>query len=280
MNYRHVYHAGNFADVVKHIAMVAVLLHLRRKEKPYCVIDTHAGRGLYDLRSGDALRTGEAAHGIGRLADLEMSDGAPQALAAYREIVARVGESLYPGSPLIAAYLLRACDRLVAIERQPEEAEALRRNLASFRNARQVTADGYERLVALLPPPERRALVVIDPPFEAADEFSRVAAALRVALKRFSTGIYLVWYPIKSSGAETALAGEIAAAGAEKLLRISVDVGRTAIDLDDAKDRLTAAGLLIVNPPYQLDQEMRTIAQILAPRLGRDGDARFAIETL
>src|SRR6185312_17179965 len=172
MNYRHAYHAGNFADVVKHIALTGVLLHLRKKETPFAVIDSHAGRGLYDLSGTEAKRTGEAASGIEKLRGLK-GEGA---LGRYLEIA---GESdLYPGSPVIAAKLLRPQDRLVAIEKHPQEFASLRQALAPWRKARAVEGDGAAKLPALLPPAERRGLVLIDPPFEAADEFDALAGTV------------------------------------------------------------------------------------------------------
>ena len=184
MNYRHQYHAGNFADVVKHLAEVAILVHLAKKETPFAVIDSHAGRGLYDLGSEEALKTGEAASGIQALDGLS---GSPL-LDRYLSLVGE-GSWTYPGSPLIAAKMLRPQDRLVAVEKHPEEAEALKKALSPWRKARVEEADGYARLASLLPPAERRGLVLIDPPFEALDEFESLARAVRGALRRFTTGI-------------------------------------------------------------------------------------------
>ena len=265
MNYRHAFHAGNFADVIKHVALVAVLLHLRKKEKPFRVIDTHAGAGLYDLAGEAAQRTGEAAGGIARLEDLT-GENLPPALSTFLDVVHKTDEGHYPGSPLIVARLLRENDKLIAIERHEEEEAKLASVLAPFRNAKVACADGYARLAALLPPPERRGLVLIDPPYEAEDEFQRLAAALAAARKRFATGIYVIWYPIKSQAASDALSGEVLAGGTEDVLRITIDVGRARST--DGKERLSAAGLLVVNPPYGMVDEMRAAAAILAPRLG------------
>ena len=158
------------------------------------MIDSHAGAGLYDLSSDAARRTGEAQNGIERLRGL---DG-PEALNRYLALAGEGGEKIYPGSPLIAAKLLRPQDRLVAIEKHPEEASTLKQALAPFQKARAEESDGYARLAALLPPPERRGLVLIDPPFEAPDEFETAATAVKGAVRRFSTGIFLLWYPVKS----------------------------------------------------------------------------------
>ncbi|MGD0192902.1 MAG: 23S rRNA (adenine(2030)-N(6))-methyltransferase RlmJ [Rhizomicrobium sp.] len=270
MNYRHAYHAGNFADVVKHVALAAVLLHLRKKDKPFRVIDTHAGRGLYDLTAGEAARTAEAQGGIARLVDLDTAQ-VPPSLAAYLDCVRAEGEGRYPGSPRLAARLLRAQDRLVAIEKHPEEEAALVHSLAPFTNAKTVRADGYERLPALLPPPERRGLVLIDPPYEAPDEFANAAALLARAHRRFATGTYVLWFPLKSKPAADALCGEIVAHGIKSAARVDI-----AVDGEQSDGRLSSAGLLVVNPPYGFGDEMRAVAHVIAPRLGRNAPAQIS----
>ncbi|MEI9888851.1 MAG: 23S rRNA (adenine(2030)-N(6))-methyltransferase RlmJ [Rhizomicrobium sp.] len=257
MNYRHAYHAGNFADVVKHLALVGVLLHLRKKETPFAVIDSHAGRGRYDLGAEEALRTGEAGNGIGRLAGLQAAGGA---LGEYLRLAG--GGETYPGSPLIAASLLRPQDRLVAIEKHPDEAALLKAALVRFRNAQAEEGDGYKRLPALLPPPERRGVVLIDPPFEAPEEFQAEARALAGALRRFATGIYLLWFPVKSAAEANAFCGEVLGAGVKKALRIDIDIGARG-----DKQRLAAAGLIVVNPPFGFVAEMRDALALVAPRL-------------
>lgn len=256
MNYRHSYHAGNFADVAKHLAEVAILGHLAKKDAPFVVIDSHAGRGLYDLGSGEARKTGEAAAGIEKLRGL----AGPPLLDRYLGLVANSGEDRYPGSPLIAARILRPQDRLVAMEKHPEEAALLKQALAPWRKARVEEGDGYARLLAHLPPPERRGLILIDPPFESPDEFETAARTVRAAFRKFATGIYLIWYPIKSAAAGNAFAGEVLASGAKKALRIEI-----AIDAADGK--LGRAGLLILNPPYGFDAEMEAALAIVAPAL-------------
>jgi 23S rRNA (adenine2030-N6)-methyltransferase len=256
MNYRHSYHAGNFADVAKHLAEVAILEHLAKKDAPFAVIDSHAGRGRYDLASEEARKTGEAAAGIEKLRGVS----GPPLLDRYLALVAESGADLYPGSPLIAARMLRPQDRLVAVEMHPEEASMLQQVLAPWRKARVEEGDGYARLLALLPPPERRGLVLVDPPFEATDEFESAARTLREAFRRFATGIYLIWYPIKSDAAGNAFVGEVLAAGAAKALKIEI-----AIDAPDGK--LGRAGLLVLNPPFQFDAEMQAALAMAAPRL-------------
>lgn len=255
MNYRHGYHAGNFADVVKHIALIAILAHLKKKEAPFAVIDTHGGRGAYDLSGEQAKKTGEAASGIGRLAGL--TGDLPPSLASYMVCAGQGG--VYPGSPVIAARLMRPSDRLIAIEKHPEEAALLRAALAPWRRASVEEADGYLRLPKLLPPPERRGLILIDPPFEAVDEFEQLAAALRAAYRRFATGIYLVWYPVKSQSAAEGFIGEALATGAPAL---TIEI---AVDAPEGK--LARSGLLVLNPPYGFEAEMRAVLARLEPVL-------------
>lgn len=271
MNYRHGYHAGNFADVVKHVALVAILLHLRKKDTPFAVIDSHAGRGLYDLSGEMAAKTGEAQSGIGRLRDL--APPLPEALETYLKLAAESGADRYPGSPLIAAKLARPQDRLVAVEKHPEEAAVLAATLHPFRKASVENADGYVRLVKLVPPPERRGLVLIDPPFEAADEFETLARTVQAAYRRFATGIYLVWYPVKSQGAADTFCGEVLAGGMAKALRVEVAVAPQT-------DRMTRSGLLVLNPPYGFDAAMAEILALLAPRLGQGAPAQTKLEWL
>jgi 23S rRNA (adenine2030-N6)-methyltransferase len=261
MNYRHAYHAGNFADVVKHIALVGVLLHLRKKQTPFAVIDTHAGRGVYDLTAGEARRTREADFGIARLADVRSED-APPFLAEYLK-VARDGAH-YPGSPLIAARFLRPQDRLIAIEKHPEEAAVLANVLQPFTRARVSIGDGYENLTALLPPQERRGLVLIDPPYETESDFTDAAQAVASTMNRFATGIVIVWFPIKSKAEADAFCGEALAAGVAKALRVDIAIDATA---RDGKERLTAAGLLVINPRFEFDLEMTRALAVVAPLL-------------
>jgi 23S rRNA (adenine2030-N6)-methyltransferase len=272
VNYRHAFHAGNFADVAKHLTLTAILLHLRHKEAPFAVIDTHAGRGAYDLSSEAAARTAEAASGIARLADIADAEGA---LGEYLRL-ARTGET-YPGSPLIAARLLRPQDRLVAIEKHPEEAALLKAALAGIRNARAEEGDGYRRLPALLPPPERRGLIVIDPPFEAPDEFAAMAGAVAGGLKRFATGIFLLWFPIKSAAQANAFGGEVLNAGAKAALRIDIALPAASPPAPGTKERLTAAGVIVVNPPFGLAAEMEAALAVATPRLGEGAKAQIRV---
>jgi 23S rRNA (adenine2030-N6)-methyltransferase len=265
MNYRHGYHAGNFADVVKHVALVAILLHLRKKDTAFWVIDSHAGRGIYDLAGEQAAKTGEAQAGIARLQDL--SGPMPEALSTYLSLVRDAGDHIYPGSPLIAAKLLRPQDRLTAIEKHPEEFSVLKEALAPYRNAAAELSDGYARTLKLLPPPSRRGLVVIDPPFESSEEFSALAQTVREAYRKFATGNYLVWYPIKSRAEADGFVGEVLAGGIAKAMTVEIKV--TA-----PQGKLSQAGLLVVNPPYGFEAGMREAGRLLGPLL--DGEITSA----
>jgi 23S rRNA (adenine2030-N6)-methyltransferase len=258
MNYRHAYHAGNFADCMKHAVLVWLLRAMQRKETPVLVLDTHAGAGHYDLASDEAGRTGEWREGIARL----LGGTPPEALADYLGIVQRLG--LYPGSPAILRALLRPSDRLVACELHPADAKALRQLCAGDRQASVHCRDGYEALGAFLPPPERRALVLIDPPYEDADEFATLAARLQSAWARFPSGVFVVWYPIKHRAPVRAFHDALRAGpvrdivAAEFLLREALDPAR-----------LNGCGLLVVNPPWRFEAD---VPPVLAAVLGRLSD--------
>ena len=274
MNYRHAYHAGNFADVLKHASLVAVLLHLRKKETPFAVIDCHGGRGLYDLGGQEANKTGEAAAGIGRLLEL---DAIPAALQPYLDLVRSFGPAVYPGSPLIAAKLLRPKDRLVAIEKHPEEYAALSGVLAKERRARLIQGDYAKALLKLLPPPERRGAILIDPPYEAADEFAEATRLLIAAYRRFATGIFLLWYPAKEAPSVDASVGELLNAGIKSLLRMELDVGRPQTA---ENDRLSATGLLIANPPFGFAEAMNEAMPFLERHLAQGSGTATRLDIL
>jgi 23S rRNA (adenine2030-N6)-methyltransferase len=266
MNYRHAFHAGNFADVLKHAVLARILTHLGEKAAPFRVIDTHAGAGLYDLASEPATRTGEWRDGIGRLIDADLPDDIRALLAPYLAAVraANPGGGLrrYPGSPLIALGLMRPQDRLVACELEPGAAAALAAQLRRDARARAVEIDGWVALNAYVPPRERRGVVLIDPPYEAKDEFACLAEALAAARRKWATGIFLLWYPIKERAGPdrlaTALRRGAAAKSAPKILRAEVEW------TPQPSGRLSGAGLIIVNPPWRLAEELE---QRLLPTL-------------
>jgi 23S rRNA (adenine2030-N6)-methyltransferase len=256
VNYRHAYHAGNAADCLKHAILVWVLRALARKEKPFFVLDTHAGVGRYDLDSEQARRTGEAQAGIMRL----LADP-PSPLADYVRLVDELG--LYPGSPAIVAALLRPADRAVFCELHPEDQALLRLNLGHNRQAGIHLRDGYEAIGAFLPPPERRGLTLIDPPYEAPDEYDRVLAALRTAHARFAGGIVLLWYPIKHRAPVRAFHSAMRESGLRDIVAAELFL-REPLDAS----RLNGSGLIVVNPPYRFEAEVAPMLTALLERLG------------
>jgi 23S rRNA (adenine2030-N6)-methyltransferase len=278
MNYRHIFHAGNFADVLKHAALVSVLLHLKKKEKHFAVIDTHAGRGAYDIGGDDARKTREAVEGIGRLLALP---AVPGVLAPYLEIVRSFGDNRYPGSPLIAARMLRPQDCLTAVEYQTAEYDALKAELGEVRNARAIRGDGFDELLRLLPPPERRGVVLIDPPFEQPNEFARTAEVLIAAHRRFASGIYLLWYPAKTLQLVAATAAELLNAAIRSLVRIELDIGAAfAPEHEGRGPPMRATGLLVVNSPFGFTGTMEEVLPFLTETLAQGPGASGRIEIL
>ncbi len=275
MNYRHGYHAGNYADVLKHLVLVELLRLLTAKDKKLFVLDTHGGAGGYDLGAGLAPRTREAEAGIQRLIAMPRA-GMPAAVARYLAAVAVYdrkfgrksgrGEGLrhYPGSPRLVRAALRPGDRFVACELHPQEALSLKREFAGDRMVDVRQADGYHALKALLPPVERRGLVMIDPPFEKTDEFETLSRGLRHALRRFATGCYAVWYPIKDEDAVAAFKQELMG-----LKAMILEARLNAV----ADGRLGACGVAVINPPWTFQESM---AEAL-PWLGAPLDARLVL---
>lgn len=286
MNYRHAFHAGNFADVVKHIVLTRVLNYLHEKSSAFRLIDTHAGAGRYDLTGEESRRSGEWRNGIARLLAATPDGASAELIRPYLEIVrahnAGAELSSYPGSPLIARALLRPQDRMTACEL---EAGAHRQLIACLRRdeqARVVKIDGWTALPAYVPPQERRGVVLVDPPFEQADEFERLAAGFEAAYAKWPTGIFILWYPLKDARAVGRLGQRVAdallarrvsrAALAEQLLRIDFQTDRVI-----RSDGLTAAGQLVVNPPWTLKRDLVTVAPFLAAALGSAGEGRLHV---
>jgi 23S rRNA (adenine2030-N6)-methyltransferase len=275
MNYRHAFHAGGFTDVVKHAALALVLEHLKTKEQPFCFLDTHAGTGRYDLWSEPAQRTGEYRAGIVKA----MRDPLPE-LAPYLDVVRAMNGGgpharWYPGSPGLAQALLRPQDRLVLCELHPDDARTLADAFADDARVKVQQADGYMALKALLPPPERRGCVLIDPPFEVTDEFERIARGLGHALRRWATGIYLVWYPIKHRGPVKAFHDALAAAGIRRILAAEL-----LLRADTDPDQLNGSGLVIVNPPWRLAEALERVLPALLADFGAATQGRVRVETL
>jgi 23S rRNA (adenine2030-N6)-methyltransferase len=283
MNYRHAFHAGGFADVIKHIVLVRILTYLQDKPAAFRVIDTHAGAGVYDLTGEEARRSGEWLTGIARLMQARFSETTLPLVAPYLDIVRSFNSAAelkaYPGSPLIARALMRPQDRLTACEVEPKARKRLIDALRRDSQARVVDLDGWTALPAFVPPNERRGLVLIDPPFEAKDEFERLADGFVEAFGKWPTGSYLLWYPVKSRRATDGLARRVAeavGAGASpgKCLRLEFSVAPQSTE-----PGLTSAGLLIVNPPWKLSAELKAILPELEKPLGLGGAGRFRLET-
>jgi 23S rRNA (adenine2030-N6)-methyltransferase len=263
MNYRHAFHAGGPADVVKHAVLARILVYLRAKPAAFRVIDTHAGAGRYDLRGPEASRSPEWRDGIARLMSGPIDDKARTLLTPYLDVASSLnapGElAVYPGSPALVRALLRPQDRLVACELEPAAAAALAHNLSRERRVRTVAIDGWVALNAYVPPPERRGLVLIDPPFERDDEFARLAQSVEAAIRKWPTGIYLVWYPIKSRQEPDALARRLRRTAIPKILRIEVTFAPPS-----TPGRLAGCGLIAINPPWTLEDELAVILPELA----------------
>ena len=279
MNYRHAFHAGNFADVLKHAVLCALLRRLQLRPKPLSYVETHAGAGAFWLDGPEARRSGEAADGILRLAQLQP---ASPALAAYLELVRGLpgneqGIRVYPGSPLVAARLLGEPDRLFLSELAPEEAAGLRRLFRGDARVAVHCRDGWEALGALLPPVPRRGLLLIDPPYEAPDELERVVDGLVLARQRWPVGVLAAWYPVKDRRAlrsfERALEG--AELGHGGILRAELSVSP-----DDNPGSLNGSGMLLVAPPWGLEDDLRPLLQETWLALRRPGAPSPRLEWL
>ena len=295
MNYRHAFHAGNFADVIKHATLARILVHLVGKPASFRVIDTHAGAGLYDLGGEEASRSGEWHDGIERLLAAPLAPAVHALLKPYLDVVAALNNTppfvpaqagarveraspegtierasaqaqyaltTYPGSPALTRAFLRAQDRLVACELEPKAFAALAHNLARDRRIKTVAIDGWVALNAYVPPPERRGLVVIDPPYEEAEDFTRLAQSLELAHRKWASGIYLLWYPIKGRQEPDALARSLKRSGIARVLRAELAVGATS-----AQGPLGGCGLIIINPPWTLADELSVLLPALAKAL-------------
>jgi 23S rRNA (adenine2030-N6)-methyltransferase len=282
MNYRHAYHAGNFADVVKHLVLVLVIEHLKLKPAPFRVIDTHAGAGMYDLLGVEARKTQEWQKGIGRLigpgAEPIPAEIAPL-LEPYLALVRAENPpgqlQRYPGSPSIARRLLRPGDQLVATELHPADFAALKRLFGRDRQAKIIELDGWLAPRAFLPPKERRGVVLLDPPFEEEGDLERLEEAIAEGTRRFSQGIFIAWYPIKAGRPVRAFEDAIRGMKLPKAMLVETRLGGGADDTT-----LNGAGLVIVNPPFKLNAALRKLLPFLAGRLAGGKGARFRIEQL
>ena len=279
MNYRHAFHAGSFADVVKHAVLVRILAYLRRKPAPFRIIDTHAGAGRYDLAGEEAQRSGEWRDGIGRLVAAPIADRARTLLTPYLDAVAACNPAgrltIYPGSPVLVGAFLRARDRLIACELEPNAAAALGRNLAGDLRTKAVTIDGWTALKAYVPPKERRGLVLVDPAYEDAGDFARLGQGLAAAHRKWASGMFLAWYPIKERAAPDALARRLRNSGIPKILRVELSVAAPR-----ESSRLSACGLIVINPPWTLTDELAMLLPELAVALSGKGGGAHRVDWL
>jgi 23S rRNA (adenine2030-N6)-methyltransferase len=279
VNYRHIFHAGSFADVFKHAVLGRILDYLRAKPAPFRVIDTHAGAGLYDLTGTEASRSGEWHDGIERLLAARLSAPVAKLLAPYLDVVGALNETgklnTYPGSPALARAWLRSTDRLIACELEPKAARALNANLRGDIRIKTLEIDGWTALSAYVPPNERRGLVLVDPPFEQDGDFFHLGRGLIDAHRKWPTGIYALWYPIKGRHEPDVLAKTLGRSGIGKILRAEL----TVAPLTD-QTRLNGSGLILVNPPWTLENELSVLLPALAEILGQNGKGGFRLDWL
>ena len=278
MNYRHGYHAGNHGDVLKHVLLTRLLVYLNKKDKPYRVIDAHAGSGVYPLDGVEALKTGEWEGGIGKMA-APFSPEVEELLEPYRAIIAAINvhdqSKLYPGSPEIAVRMMRAQDRMIANELHPECHAMLVRQYRQDARVKFLQADAEHCVKASLPPPERRGIVLIDPPYEQKDEAVKAARMLGEGLTRFATGIFVLWYPVKAKGDEAICLEAARALGVPGTLMAELRVREPF-----RQGGLAGSGLIVVNAPWGLDAELALILPALAGRLGLGEWGRGTLEWL
>ncbi|MGC4025297.1 MAG: 23S rRNA (adenine(2030)-N(6))-methyltransferase RlmJ [Mesorhizobium sp.] len=273
MNYRHSFHAGNFADVMKHVTLVRILEYLKRKDKPFRVIDTHAGAGIYDLSAEQSARTGEWEAGIARLENASLPDHVTALLTPYLEAVGaarNIGKTLYPGSPWITRHLLRRTDRLTAIELHPQDFEQLKQLFAGDIQVRAIHLDGWLSLGAHVPPKEKRGLILVDPPFELPGEFDRLVDGAIKAHHRWPGGVQSLWYPIKDRKAVAAYRDALSESGIPKILDLTLMIRSGGV-----VPTLDGCGMTIINPPFVLEEEMRLILPALARLLGEEKGASW-----
>ena len=287
MHYRHAYHAGNFADVLKHVVLSALVDALKAKPTPFAVIDTHAGSGCYALEGKEAEKTGEWRDGIGRLLFPDVGPHAttggtlPPLLRHWLDGLLALpgneqGLKFYPGSPLQAANAMRATDSAQLCELHPEEASRLRELFQHDRRVHVHQRDGYEALKALLPPKEKRGLVLIDPPYEAQEaEYRQIEQALKTALTRWPTGIYAIWYPIKQRSQVQPFLRWLGHCGVRRVLRAEL-----LVHPDDSPLRLNGSGMAILNAPWQLDETLREPVQAMARLLSQERPAQWRLDWL
>ncbi|WP_310619008.1 23S rRNA (adenine(2030)-N(6))-methyltransferase RlmJ [Flexibacterium corallicola] len=275
MNYRHIYHAGNIGDVLKHTVLASIIAYLQKKEAAFRVLDTHAGPGLYDLTSEKAQKTGEWQNGIGKIIDAEIPADVAAVLEPWlsvvRELNPQKGVNLYPGSPEIARTLLRKQDRLTLTELHREDFEELQENFGGDKKVKVIDLDAWLALGSFVPPKERRGLVLVDPAFEVEDEFERLADGAIRGWKRWNTGIYALWYPVKHYRNPLDLAATLESAGIRNVVSLELGAGHISPDAP-----MRASGMMIINPPWTLLKDMETALPWICKTLKQGPQAHWS----
>ena len=274
LSYRHSFHAGNHADVLKHIVLMLIIESLQQKEKGFYYLDTHAGAGLYRLFSQEAEKTAEYAEGIGRL---WQRDDLPTEVDRYVKLIRKLnygGKELryYAGSPLLAANLLRPQDRALMMALHPSDFPLLRNNFKAFENVTVKIGDGFQQVKATLPPKERRGLVLIDPPYELKEDYDLVVKAIEEGYKRFATGVYAIWYPVVLRQQTKRMIKGLEATGIRKILQIEL-----AVRPDSDQRGMTASGMIVINPPWTLEKQMKSILPYLSTVLAPQGTDSWSV---
>ncbi|AWX15740.1 23S rRNA (adenine(2030)-N(6))-methyltransferase RlmJ [Mergibacter septicus] len=274
LSYRHSFHAGNHADVLKHLVQILILQSLQQKEKGFLYLDTHSGAGHYSLVSKESEKTAEFQQGIARLWD---QTELPEEIAFYVEQIKRINFTqkltYYPGSPLIAANLLRPQDRAIFTELHPSDYPLLRKNFLHSSQIKVKREDGFHQLKAVLPPQERRGFILIDPPYELKEDYDLVVKAICEGYKRFATGIYAIWYPVVFRQQVKRLFKALEATGIRKILQIEL-----AVKPDSDKHGMTASGMIVINPPWMLEAQMKKLLPYLTQTLVPEGTGKWSLE--
>lgn len=271
LSYRHSFHAGNFADVLKHIVQLLIIESLQQKEKGFLYLDTHAGAGLYSLQSFEAEKTAEFEQGVGYLWQRQ---DLLETVKYYLDQVAKVNSQqklrFYPGSPLLAANLLRPQDRAILTELHPSDYPLLRKNMQLYKNVQVKRDDGFQQLKAVLPPKERRGFILIDPPYELKEDYQLVVDAIVEGYKRFATGTYAIWYPVVLRQQIKKMVRALEETQIRKILQIEL-----GIRPDTAQRGMTASGMIVINPPWKLEAQMKAILPYLTNVLAPDGSGHW-----
>lgn len=277
LSYRHSFHAGNHADVLKHLVLMLIIESLQQKEKGFYYLDTHAGIGRYRLFSHEAEKTAEFEGGIARLWQ-QPEQELPEEIARYLKLIKRVNHGnpslrYYAGSPLIAAMMLRDQDRALLTELHPSDFPLLRNNFKEFDRVSVKLANGFQQIKATLPPKERRGLVLIDPPYELKEDYELVVEAIREGYKRFATGVYAIWYPVVLRQQSKKIVKGLEETGIRKILQIEL-----AVRPDSDQKGMTASGMIVINPPWTLEQQMKTLLPYLTNALVPEGTGSWSVK--